>query len=496
MDYINALRNQMQFKNCFNNFGELLLALSIKGVKGTNCEITFDFPVTAISGINGAGKSTIAQIALCAYKGTNSDDVKDRSYLKDFFVKTLLDKQPYTPTAEIIATYATQKSNSTVEQLTLLAVPEKEKYEKTVKMYYTVDRWAGYKSQPMRKVFYYGMSYFIPYQEQNSNLLGDNKAHITNISSFRSDIVSKVADILSIKYNDLQHNSIKNDKREEQVISASKSNIIYSENHMGCGEGRLLKLVDALESAPNKSLFVIEEPETALHQLAQHKLSQYFMDVCYRKKHQIIFTTHSSAILTALPPEARKFIVRDVEKTRVVSNPTIAEVDNMLSGGHYKGLTIVTEDKIGELYLKQILRKFSPHLFQNCSIYGLDLGYVELKTYVSNAKKCDFHICGVVDESRRKEVDNFIAAFPEDVPPEQAFFKNEFLINFIKTEYNIDCSTLSGDHHSYFNKISREANEDEQYLIVRCIKEYVNNQGKDYYNDLINSLSLWLKNSK
>lgn len=257
-----------------------------------------------------------------------------------------------------------------------------------------------------------------------------------------------------------------------------------------------MKLVDALENAPDKSLFVIEEPETALHQLAQHKLSQYFLDVCYRKKHQIIFTTHSSAILTALPLEARKFIIRGVCETRVVNNPTIAEVDNMLSGGHCKGLTIVTEDKIGEIYLKEILRRYSPRLFENCSIYGLELGFTELKSYVSNAKKCNFNVCGVVDEFRRKETDKFVTAFPEDIPPEQAFFKNDFLVKFIKDEYDFDCSTLSGDHHLYFNIISQKTNEDEQYLIVRCIKEYVNNQGPEYYDELIKSLSFWLENNK
>lgn len=40
----------------YENFGDVIRKLTIKGMKGTNCAITFDFPITAISGFNGAGK--------------------------------------------------------------------------------------------------------------------------------------------------------------------------------------------------------------------------------------------------------------------------------------------------------------------------------------------------------------------------------------------------------------------------------------------------------
>lgn len=492
MDYIKAINDLLKIDNRYNNFGELILGLSIQGVKGTNCNIRFDYPVTAISGFNGAGKSTIAQIALCAYQEDVNSEYQGRYYLKDFFMKTLLDKQPYDENAQIFVTYAIQKAKESA-QLSMFKDDDNKKYEKQLKMYYAGDRWAGYRHQPKRCVFYYGMSYFIPYQEMSSNLLGDNKASVIKSQSFKQEIITKVANILSIDYNDLQHNNVRNDKREEQVISALKGTVTYSENHMGCGEGRLLKLVDAMENAPSKSLFVIEEPETALHQLAQHKLSQYFLDVCFRKKHQIIFTTHSSAILSSLPLTARKFIVRDKDVTKVLNNPTMMEVDNLLSGGQIKGLTIITEDSVAEIYLREVLRKFSQWLFDNCSIYGLGIGYPELKKYVENTRKCKFNICGVVDEYRRKETDKYIIAFPENLPPEQAFFKDDKLCAFIEREYKFDCKKLNNDFHSYFNQISRETNEDENYLKVRCIKEYVSYHDETYYSEMINLLTDFLK---
>lgn len=492
MDNKKALSNMMRLEDRYKNFSDLLLELKIVGVKGTNCTIEFDFPVTAISGCNGAGKSTIAQIALCAYKGINPSDAQERFYLKDFFVKTLLDKQPYLPTAEIYAKYAVEKSDIIERQLSFFKTSKKELYEKQIKLYYAGDRWAGYRNQPMRKVYYYGMSYFIPYQEQNSNLLGDHNARVSQTYSFKKEIVDTVADILSIQYSNLQHNNIQNDKREEQVISASKGSVIYSENHMGCGEGRLLKLVDALENAPDRSLLVIEEPETALHQHAQYRLSIYFMDVCCRKRHQIIFTTHSSDILKALPLNARKLLIRREEETQIIDGPTIPEVEQLFSKGFYKGLTIATEDKIGELYLKEILRKYAPRLFQNVAIWGLELAYKDIKSYVESARKCNFKVCGVVDENRLKEPKKFIGAFPENTAPEVSFFNDGAVIDFLKQNYHYDVNQLTDDHHDYFEKVSKTIGEELVYIEVECIKRYVASKDETYYKELIEWLENWL----
>ena len=479
----------------YENFGCVIKKLLIKGMKGTNCEITFDFPITAISGFNGAGKSTIAQIALCAY---NSSLDEKRKYLKDFFIKTLLDKQPYSKDASIDIDYAAKYEPKRAKQLSMFEDADVNDVEwlKRVHMHYSTDRWAGYRQQPKRQVFYYGMSYFIPYQEQNSNLLRDSNANVISSANFSKNIINKVSDILSIEYTGLKNNSVSNDKREEDVISAKNANAEYSENHMGCGEGRLLKLVDALENAPNMSLFVIEEPETALHQLAQHKLSEYFLDVCLRKRHQIIFTTHSTEVLSELPPQARKYIERRENDTLVVNNITIATLHNFLSGGYYKGLTIVTEDKLAEKCLIEILRKFKAELFMHCKIIGLDIGFADIKKYVENARRCGYAVCGVLDENDKKSLSQYILAFPENIPPEKAILQDKAVSAFFKSEYGYDLGRLRGPHHAFFDIISHELRENHEYIVSRSIKEYVNSKNLDYYSEIITYLTKWYEELK
>ena len=485
---VEKLKKQYLPENRYNVFGSILLKLRVKGIKGTECEITFDYPVTAIAGYNGAGKSTIAQIALCMYKSPDDEDSK-RKYLKDFFMKTLLDKQPYASNSQIVATYASDNEES---QISLIDDDFYTQSKENI-VRYSVDRWAGYKYQPPKSVYYYGMSFFIPYQEQNSNLLKDNSANIKQTDLFSKEIVKKVADILSINYTDLQRNSIANDKRTEQVISASKSDITYSENHMGCGEGRLLKLVNAMENAPDKSLFVIEEPETALHQLAQHRLALYFLDVCLRKHHQIIFTTHSPEIQKSLPIEARKYILRDDNGTRVISGPSIAQIENYLSGGYLKRMIIVTEDEVASLYVKEILRAYNTTLFINCEIFAMNLGYKELKKYVQQSQSFKIKIFGVVDEFKYQEPDKYIVSFPDKTPPEVSFFTDDNMRQFLKSEFGFDFNNLPDDHHGYFQSVARTKEEEIAYVQNRCVKQYVKYKGEDYFKNMISQLEQWLK---
>lgn len=493
---IEKLEKQFLLQDRYNNFGEILLGLTIKGIKGTNCSISFDFPITAIAGYNGAGKSTIAQIALCMYKAPDENNKMDRKYLKNFFVKTLLDKSPYAKDAKIVARYASKQSSEPI-QISILPEDQEQENTKSIDVYYAGDRWEGYRYQPQRMVHYYGMSLFIPYQELTSNLLRDGTASLTQSVPFDDKTVAIVSDILSIRYRSLHSNSISNEKRTESVFSAEKPSATYSENHMGCGEGRLLKLVYSLENAPNKSLFVIEEPETALHELAQHKFGMYLLDVCERKKHQIIFTTHSPEIMSAIPPQGRKYIQRDVDgQTLVENSPTVAQIRNHLSGGHFKKMTIVAEDTIAALYIKEILRAYAPSIFDNCDFFPMDLGYSEVKDFVVKAQKCKMKVFGIVDEQRRGDLKNHSIGFPEEDPPEKVFLSNDSIKQLVKTEFGFDCQDLTGDHHSFFEQIAKKRDNEMDYVVNRCIKEFVRIKGKDYYKTIIEAMNQWLSECK
>ena len=221
-----------------------------------------------------------------------------------------------------------------------------------------------------------------------------------------------------------------NQTKEAEMGFASRFGARYSENHMGCGEGRLIRMIDAIENAPGQSLIVIEEPETALHQDAQYNLAVYFLEVCKRKRHQIIVTTHSPTIISVMPMEARKKTDRTVSGTIVENNPTIAEIISDLSNGNQKSLLIYVEDEFSKKLLIEIVRKFASTLLKALSIATVgDKGDVlQAVRYTRRHKgiKC----IGIRDEESSASVAESIFACPSNEARKKKSFAINVFLNF------------------------------------------------------------------
>lgn len=90
----------------------------------------------------------------------------------------------------------------------------------------------------------------------------------------------------------------------------------YSEAFAGSGETALVRLVKEVLPAPNNSLILLDEPEVSLHPGAQQRLTTFLLNEIKRKKHQIILTTHSPALIKDLPKEAIKVLCQNPESGR------------------------------------------------------------------------------------------------------------------------------------------------------------------------------------
>lgn len=300
--------------------------------------------------------------------------------------------------------------------------------------------WGGYVKRPNRKCIYFGMGFFVPHHEMEL---------------------------------------------------ASRFGARYSENHMGCGEGRLIRMIDAIENAPEKNLIIIEEPETALHQDAQHNLAVYFLQVCLRKRHQIIVTTHSPTIVNVIPMEARKKVERTSAGTVVEDNPTIAEIIADLSNGHQKSLLIYVEDKFSKKFLVEIVRKFAPELSKAISIADVgDKGDV-LQAVRCTRKHKGIKTIGIRDEAKTASEQELMFAYPSDKASEQEIFTNQFVVDFLLQQYNINFSDIirtATDHHKYSNKIAQQCDVGVDTIEVQCIQVYITHQEPMRFSSLINQI--------
>lgn len=473
------LESKFQTENRFNNFGESLRKITINGFRGIEgLEIEFHSPIIAISGLNGAGKSTIGQICLSGYrKPTTTDRDYKRFYVRDFFPASAADPNPFHQNSEVIFEYETP-DHSNPQKLTVKRA-DKE--------------WSGYKRQPFRKCFYIGFTIYIPKVERKDlSIYKGSSFALTEKRDISDDSRVKVGRILGQQYDELHFQGIRHGRKNAELGIASRFSAQYSENNMGFGEGRTLYMVDLMESAPEKSLFVIEEPETSLHEHAEHELAKYFIDVCNRKSHQIILTTHSDRILNAIPSESRIMLYRDSDGVSSYEGLSATRARSMLSLGVQRGLTVFVEDDFAQLLLSEMISTIDAKLLSAINIEPVgDTKAVRNATLLM--RKIGKNAIAVRDADIGPDVPNGIYSFPGSMPPEKEVYSHKDVISHIQSTFSINIPNVIArkdikDHHKYTEGLATEANKNMDYFRIIAIQRYIESIGLSEYSEIVESI--------
>lgn len=454
----------------YKNFGSCLRHIEINGFRGIEgIDFSLEFPVTAISGLNGAGKSTIGQLAICAYRKPTTAIHYKRQYVKDFFPVSVADPDPFRENANVVFHYETDDYKNTQE----VTVSRKK------------SEWSGYKRQPERHCYYIGFTVYIPKVERRDmSVYGGKNLTFTERRELEPDVMEKMARIIGHKYDDVNFQGVSHKKKESEIGIASRLGYSYSENNMGFGEGRILYTVDKLETAPEQSLFVLEEPETSLHESAQYEFAKYLIDVCNRRHHQIILSTHSSVILNALPPEARKLLIRDKNGVELRDKISTTHVRSILSSGHVRNLDVCVEDEFAKVLLTEVIRLKKKDLLKAIAIHAIgDKDAVREATYVLN--KTGKKSIAVRDADVGQDKNNGLYSFPGTKPPEVEVFSNNNVKSLIDEKYGIDLDWILQrdevkDHHKIAKCIADEAESSEEVVRAIVIDKYINDIDSEF----------------
>lgn len=468
-DVRNRLAEKFKRKHRYSNFGQCINRMHIAGFRGVSTEVNFEYPVTALTGLNGAGKSTIGQIALCAYRTPSQPTAAKRFYVKDFFPVSIADPSPFVSNASVIYSYQTDKIES--DQDLTISRQQKE--------------WSGYKRQPERNTEYVGFTVYIPKVEKRDLSIYSAK---TITLTERTDIENArkhLSRILGAPYDEIFFQGISAGKKTAQLGFATRHGYTYSENNMGFGEGRTVYIVRLLETCPERSLVVLEEPETSLHENAQYEFVKYLLDVTDRRKHQIIFSTHSSVMMDALPPEGRKLLTRTSNGVQVYDRISSSRIRTALSLGQSGRVVICVEDLFAQSMLREILKLYNPNILQSVEI----IPFGDAKSVVS-AKK-------VLEDSRVKaiavrdgdqgsnEVEK-IFSLPGSLPPEKEVFLSKAVIKFLMQDYNFDFKLMMAanpdlNHHYWSSEIVKDVRCSREVLEADAIRVFLKHNENDYW---------------
>jgi predicted ATPase len=330
--------------------------LEIRGIRGWEGQrISFSFPIVAVCGENGSGKSTILQAAASLYRQPKGRRSRHK-YASDFL--------PDTPWDLITNAYIQGQ------------VREGDAYPPVTKITKRTERWRGNPERRERWVEYVDLSRTQPVSARTGySRIAKANVQETSARQLENQVCKRLASIMGRPYVKAKMALTNADpKRSVSVLNFHGSSI--SGFHQGAGE---VTVTDLLEISPQKyGLLLIDEIETSLHPRAQRQLIRDLADLCRERELQIILTTHSPYILGELPLEGRIYIMEREGKRELMIGVSPDFAMTKMDDAPHPECDLYVEDQRARDLLREILVVCSPAEVERCRFiqYGAaSVGY-------------------------------------------------------------------------------------------------------------------------
>ena len=444
--------NEIRNKRLNSPWPKFLRSLSLAGFRGwTGQEIRFEFPICAIVGENGSGKSTVLKAAASAY--SNQRESKAEFSPSDFFFDTAWEKV-------------------TNAEITFKIVQGSD--ERTYHVRKPSARWRlPTKKRPNREVFWQDISRVLPLDATAGYAAIAKRNSIESSTETLDATFSKYySSILGRQYAKVR--LAKSNADPNKVVGVvEQGGIEYSQYHQGAGEDATLDLMRILQDVPNTSLILIDEIEASLHPRAQRRLIHFLLWLTRTKQVQVILSTHSGFILEELPPEARIFLARGVDGIQVhygVSpNYALSRIDDVEKPDLY----LFTEDQEAVVLTTEILRHKNADLkrIRVMPVGPADM-VVALGKLASNSK-LPVKALGILDADQAVSPGCLI--LPGTLAPERQIFADiqTNAINALATRLAIPEADIANaissamtrtDHHEWIASAAAELRQSASYL--------------------------------
>jgi predicted ATPase len=387
-----------------------LESINIRGIRGWTGQ-TFEFnrfPIMALTGENGAGKSTVLQCAAAVYESPPDQqaemyELPKRLYASGFFPDTTWET---IGNAEIAYSVRDRFKTQDTPYLGTIRRPG--------------TRWRGNPERSKRDVRYIDLSRIQPVSARSGfNMLADSRLKETKVEPFDELQLGRLNEIMGRHYDAAKMATTSaSARRRVPVVSANGSP--YSGFHQGGGETTVTEFLQ--REIPKYSIVLIDEIESSLHPRAQRRLVRDLAKICRERELQILLTTHSPYILEELPLKARAYILQSTNGARefvygVSSEFAMSKMDDV---PHYECDAYVEDERarimlieIVASHRKELVRRFQVIPYGAASV-GKALGQMIAGRKFPRAS------CVFIDGDQGQPVGCF--PLPGDDAPEQVIF--------------------------------------------------------------------------
>jgi predicted ATPase len=339
------LETKWQTRNGWPKWLEWLEIHSIRGWEGQR--IPLDFPIVAIVGENGSGKSTVLQAAACVYQQAEGEG--RTWYPSEFFPETAWDN------------LRDVRVNFGFKQGDQHAVESVRKPS---------TRWLGQPERPQRRVEYIDLSRLQPVGTRVGYARIAKNRHVERRAMpFTDQQVGRLSQIMGREYDSarMAYTDI-DDNREVPVLS--KAGVPYSGFHQGSGETTMAELLQT--PLPQYGLILIDEIESSLHPRAQRRLMRDLAVAARDRECQIILSTHSPFVLEELPLSARTYILETAGRKEIANGVSPQFAMTQMDDELHSEAELYVEDSRAAVWLSEILSRHAREQFVRCAIvpYG------------------------------------------------------------------------------------------------------------------------------
>jgi len=381
-----------------STYRKYLKRLILKRVRGfTDREVTFDFPVTALVGPNGGGKTTILGATALAYRAVPprrffAKSGKYDASMKDWVIEYELVDHDLNPRISVqrTASFRELKWNRTAVE---------------------------------REVLIFGVNRTVPATERRDlvKAVGSRFAAARE-AALTQPVVDAVEGILAKRIEGYNRLFISATGSVFLFAARNPGGDEYSEFHFGAGEASVIRIVSEIEEAADEAIILIEEIENGLHPIATQRMVEYLIDVARRKACQVVFTTHSNDALDPLPTNA----IWAAYNGEVLQGKLDIKALRTITGQIDAKLAIFVEDEFAELMVTTALRYHGGFEIDAVKVHSM--GGASPAVKVNEQHNIDptaqFPSVCLVDGDRRDLVnpDASVFALPGDRPPEAYVF--------------------------------------------------------------------------